>query len=98
MILYKQKTGNEMRISDWSSDVCSSDLLELGADGVLDTRCEQTLERVGDREPQLLGPRRGLVELGEPQDALLDLRGVDRDVGAQHALGLAAAAARQSVV
>src|SRR3546814_6335223 len=24
--LFKQKTGDEMRISDWSSDVCSSDL------------------------------------------------------------------------
>src|SRR3546814_12282535 len=25
--LYKQKTAYEMRISDWSSDVCSSDLM-----------------------------------------------------------------------
>src|SRR3546814_8358446 len=25
--LFKQKTAYEMRISDWSSDVCSSDLL-----------------------------------------------------------------------
>src|SRR3546814_2828645 len=29
--LFKQKTAYEMRISDWSSDVCSSDL--LGATG-----------------------------------------------------------------
>src|SRR3546814_10786794 len=27
---FKQKTAYEMRISDWSSDVCSSDLLLLG--------------------------------------------------------------------
>src|SRR3546814_6136397 len=27
---YKQKTADEMRISDWSSDVCSSDLLTEG--------------------------------------------------------------------
>src|SRR3546814_1260924 len=27
MFLFKQKTAYEMRISDWSSDVCSSDLL-----------------------------------------------------------------------
>src|SRR3546814_10520865 len=27
--LFKQKTAYEMRISDWSSDVCSSDLLDL---------------------------------------------------------------------
>src|SRR3546814_5511305 len=26
---FKQKTAYEMRISDWSSDVCSSDLREL---------------------------------------------------------------------
>src|SRR3546814_8218028 len=25
--IFKQKTANEVRISDWSSDVCSSDLL-----------------------------------------------------------------------
>src|SRR3546814_3529332 len=27
-VYYKQKTAYEMRISDWSSDVCSSDLYE----------------------------------------------------------------------
>src|SRR3546814_3711470 len=27
---FKQKTAYEMRISDWSSDVCSSDLLVIG--------------------------------------------------------------------
>src|SRR3546814_5116959 len=38
---FKQKTAYEMRISDWSSDVCSSDLvdrivgLEMGADDYL---------------------------------------------------------------
>src|SRR3546814_8594932 len=29
---FKQKTAYEMRISDWSSDVCSSDLLDDAAD------------------------------------------------------------------
>src|SRR3546814_10253652 len=28
---FKQKTAYEMRISDWSSDVCSSDLINLVA-------------------------------------------------------------------
>src|SRR3546814_7484088 len=28
--LFKQKTAYEMRISDWSSDVCSSDLPKFG--------------------------------------------------------------------
>src|SRR3546814_3194091 len=27
-VFFKQKTAYELRISDWSSDVCSSDLLE----------------------------------------------------------------------
>src|SRR3546814_4209071 len=29
VFFFKQKTAYEMRISDWSSDVCSSDLLQL---------------------------------------------------------------------
>src|SRR3546814_6068925 len=29
--LFKQKTAYEMRISDWSSDVCSSDLIDIVA-------------------------------------------------------------------
>src|SRR3546814_8201898 len=29
LFFFKQKTAYEMRISDWSSDVCSSDLLAL---------------------------------------------------------------------
>src|SRR3546814_8693271 len=29
---FKQKTAYEVRISDWSSDVCSSDLARLGGD------------------------------------------------------------------
>src|SRR3546814_3508875 len=30
IVFFKQKTAYEMRISDWSSDVCSSDLQGLG--------------------------------------------------------------------
>src|SRR3546814_2347708 len=30
MLFFKQKTAYEMRISDWSSDVCSSDLTGVG--------------------------------------------------------------------
>src|SRR3546814_15225798 len=29
VFVFKQKTADEMRISDWSSDVCSSDLLDF---------------------------------------------------------------------
>src|SRR3546814_1513731 len=37
---FKQKTAYEMRISDWSSDVCSSDLIEA---------CEAAIRRHLDR-------------------------------------------------
>src|SRR3546814_9167331 len=45
----KQKTAYEMRISDWSSDVCSSDLLRTAvekgnAQGVLDGDIDDFLE------------------------------------------------------
>src|SRR3546814_3690037 len=41
LFFFKQKTAYEMRISDWSSDVCSSDLLatwhaRLARDGIKD--------------------------------------------------------------
>src|SRR3546814_10525222 len=35
VVFFKQKTAYEMRISDWSSDVCSSDL-GLGANPPMD--------------------------------------------------------------
>src|SRR3546814_10570240 len=31
VFFFKQKTAYELRISDWSSDVCSSDLLDANA-------------------------------------------------------------------
>src|SRR3546814_5106000 len=38
VFFFKQKTAYEMRISDWSSDVCSSDLADR--DAILAMRCE----------------------------------------------------------
>src|SRR3546814_7475993 len=32
-VFFKQKTAYDMRISDWSSDVCSSDLVRMGSCG-----------------------------------------------------------------
>src|SRR3546814_3524275 len=67
---FKQKTAYEMRISDWSSDVCSSDLhpavlaeageehLHLFARGVL--RFIQDDEAVSQRAPAHEGDRRDL--------------------------------------
>src|SRR3546814_20300342 len=31
-LFFKQKTAYEMRISDWSSDLCSSDLTSIGSE------------------------------------------------------------------
>src|SRR3546814_4490282 len=42
---FKQKTGYEMRISDWSSDVCSSDLLAGKLDDDLSVRTENRHRR-----------------------------------------------------
>src|SRR3546814_10944972 len=41
---FKQKTAYEMRISDWSSDVCSSDLRAL--DALVKTKLDGTGERL----------------------------------------------------
>src|SRR3546814_5707336 len=61
---FKQKTAYEMRISDWSSDVCSSDLaIEAGAATVtLRTRAEHAV-RIGD-EVHALALRLDVVDDG----------------------------------
>src|SRR3546814_175794 len=48
---FKQKTAYDMRISDWSSDVCSSDLRDAGAVA----RCHRPAQR-DRRRPGRLGP------------------------------------------
>src|SRR3546814_13456169 len=62
---FKQKTAYEMRISDWSSDVCSSDLVAIVDFALLDkvgdhARIQEALEQDGRPEP--LG---ALFEIGE---------------------------------
>src|SRR3546814_2461177 len=56
---FKQKTAYEMRISDWSSDVCPSDLaIEEGADGtVLEIDCKERLYRATSNAPSLAEAR-----------------------------------------
>src|SRR3546814_2671175 len=57
---FKQKTAYEMRISDWSSDVCSSDLFDLPAE-------KSTVDFVGlaraARAAQALFPAVGSVSI-----------------------------------
>src|SRR3546814_18092304 len=55
---FKQKTAYEMRISDWSSDVCSSDLnalLEAGLDGVARVPLAQARQAATTREHDFIG-------------------------------------------
>src|SRR3546814_3043785 len=51
VFFFKQKTAYEMRISDWSSDVCSSDLILI-----LDLRLERP-QPLGDETPHGLDQR-----------------------------------------
>src|SRR3546814_1358536 len=48
IFFFKQKTAYEMRISDWSSDVCSSDLLRPVSSSVASV-IAQHLHRIGVR-------------------------------------------------
>src|SRR3546814_1124635 len=55
-VFFKQKTAYEMRISDWSSDVCSSDL-------VLPLRGINQRQQAGDLAPFILGAEQGAAVL-----------------------------------
>src|SRR3546814_1561387 len=60
---FKQKTAYEMRISDWSSDVCSSDLVQV-----------VFTERKSDRGERVMGWERNTLhsfELGGRANAYL---------------------------
>src|SRR3546814_1956266 len=74
---FKQKPAYEMRISDWSSDVCSSDLLEqrpaMAAERqrpAVHTDCEvQIVDRLDvGGEPRSLVPRFCSNEIGAGVD------------------------------
>src|SRR3546814_4035817 len=69
VFFFKQKTAYEMRISDWSSDVCSSDLaqhrllLELAALAGFDIELVGRLRR-GHRGVAVAQPRRVVLGVG----------------------------------
>src|SRR3546814_6343551 len=58
VFFFKQKTAYEMRISDWSSDVCSSDLIErfeaTGGEGIAREVLEDILAEKGFDNVQLV--------------------------------------------
>src|SRR3546814_7083343 len=91
-LCFKQKTAYEMRISDWSSDVCSSDLRP--ETGGVDRPGQPLLHRLEDRlgvaraeRPQrrLLGHLGGIVEGAADADADDHRRAVLR-AGLHHAV------------
>src|SRR3546814_7001901 len=48
VFVFKQKTAYEMRISDWSSDVCSSDLImQITTKNHLDKRSNRPVATIG---------------------------------------------------
>src|SRR3546814_983567 len=64
VVFVKQKTAYDVRISDWSSDVCSSDLLVLRdlpahLEHIGAQRCRIAIlpQHFGDDQPQLLAHR-----------------------------------------
>src|SRR3546814_8875807 len=77
LFFFKQKPAYEMRISDWSSDVCSSDLARD------DGRVAGTSAAVGDDGRGALhdGFPVGVGHVGDQHVAGLDLRSEERRVG-----------------
>src|SRR3546814_4923291 len=66
---FKQKTAYKMRISDWSSDVCSSDLVGARPDGVFQ-RAQIELLDIGPDHPRRM---RGPDQAVQVHDLKLDL-------------------------
>src|SRR3546814_2564903 len=90
VFFFKQKTAYEMRISDWSSDVCSSDL--VGARTDQDVVADRARIRVDDLVQALdLGIRTGHVyvqggarvtgEAGQHRLQILDHEGLVGQIG-----------------
>src|SRR3546814_15725190 len=82
IFFFKQKTAYEMRISDWSSDVCSSDLHRL-ADGQPERRpCRGCCARIvaqgieggglmGQSKPRMAAPRLSALVVAHDEEARL---------------------------
>src|SRR3546814_19081418 len=95
LFFFKQKTAYEMRISDWSSDVCSSDLNPLGACAALGSDtwapARNAYQSIGGcpvfvfHPRDQIGNRRGIVNradtLAGAQDITPALRSEERRVG-----------------
>src|SRR3546814_8662355 len=78
---FKQKTAYEMRISDWSSDVCSSDL-EVEDRGPLARPCDTPVHQCGGDARSLGGF--GDIELVELDGAVGRLAGGKLEIERPH--------------
>src|SRR3546814_340234 len=69
VVFFKQKTAYEMRISDWSSDVCSSDLRTVGGLGDVAAPAEPDaaclLQRRQNRHGEASGTGLAFVDGGD---------------------------------
>src|SRR3546814_5227483 len=75
---FKQKTAYEMRISDWSSDVCSSDLAQ-GAQAHVENRLSLDVAQL----PALHHLRLRIVLLADDADHLVEVE-VGDEVAIEH--------------
>src|SRR3546814_2042676 len=80
VFFFKQKTAYEMRISDWSSDVCSSDLLCPAAKPLLPGARGSRL-RHSCLPDALYGLLQGVSDTGGPLLHLPPRRSEERRVG-----------------
>src|SRR3546814_5435762 len=81
VFFFKQKTAYEMRISDWSSDVCSSDLENpLNGGQVRAEIGTHSRQRDGQRRP-VDESHRGREHAGGEHHALAPRRSEERRVG-----------------
>src|SRR3546814_1034727 len=72
VFFFKQKTAYEMRISDWSSDVCSSDLPPSELREIIGSAVRQALQIEHDgRIVEKIGCLGNLVE--EPAEEVLEI-------------------------
>src|SRR3546814_8506325 len=82
---FKQKTAYEMRSSDWSSDVCSSDLAAVGQ------------EDARHRMQGLARPRQVLGNHRVPEEQLQQQRNVAHHLDIDHGQQIGRASCRERV-
>src|SRR3546814_10328273 len=86
---FKQKTAYELRISDWSSDVCSSDLRELFEQAAaaapsiifideIDSIAPKRQQVTGEAEKRLVAQLLSLMDGIEPRQNLVVIAATNR--------------------